>query len=54
MPSVSHMVTISENWMDFKVRVSTDISILLLNTKNRVQEELIFIDYQTSKLQCNY
>ena len=37
MPSISYVVILSENWIDFKVRVSTNISMLLLNTKNRVQ-----------------
>ena len=36
MPYISYVVILSENWIDFKVRVSTNISVLLLNTKNRV------------------
>jgi len=34
--SVYHMVTISENWMNSEVRVSTDVDVLLLNTKDQV------------------
>jgi len=30
--SVCHLVAISENWMDSEVRVSADVSVLLLNT----------------------
>jgi len=36
-PSVSCMVTISENWMEFKVKVSANVGVLLLNTRNQVQ-----------------
>ena len=35
--SVYHMVTILENWMNSEVRVSTDVDMLLLNTKDQVQ-----------------
>jgi len=37
IPFISYIVTISENWTDFKVKVSTDVSVLLLNTRDRVQ-----------------
>ena len=32
--SVCCMITISENWTKSKVRVSTDVDVLLLNTKD--------------------
>ena len=35
--SVYHMIAISENWIESKVRVSADVSVSLLNTRNQVQ-----------------
>jgi len=34
VPSVCHMITISENWIKLERKVSTDISVLLLNTRD--------------------
>jgi len=45
---VCHMVPTSDKWMKSRMKVSTDIGMLPLN------KEVIFIDYQTSELQCNY
>ena len=40
--------------MESKVRVSADVGMLPLNTRNQVQQKFIFVDYQTDKLQYNY
>jgi len=32
--SICYLVAILENWMDFKVRVSANINVLLLNTRD--------------------
>ena len=35
--TVSYMVTISENWKKSKQKISTNIGVLLLNTRDQVQ-----------------
>ena len=34
---ICHVVATSEKWIELKVRVSTDINVLLLNTRDQVQ-----------------
>jgi len=53
MPSVCHMVTVSEERKKFEIGVSTDWCIAIEH-QGSSSIRVIFIDYQTSKLQCNY
>ena len=37
MPSICYMIMTSDKWMESKIEVSANISVLLLNTKDQVQ-----------------
>ena len=53
MPFICHMVTTSDDWMKSKMEVSADQHITVEYQRLSLIE-IIFINYQTSKLQSNY
>jgi len=53
VPSVCHMVVISEDREKSKIGVSTDWCVAIEHWRLS-SIRIIFVDYQTSKLQFNY
>ena len=51
--SVCHMVATSDRKKEFKIEVSADWCVTVEHWKLS-SIRVIFVDYQTSKLQCNY
>jgi len=52
-PPVCHMITTSDRRKKFRLEVSTDWYVTIEHWRSS-SIEVIFVDYQTSKLQCNY
>ena len=53
VPSIYCMVTTSDKRKKFKMEVSTDWCVIVEHQRSS-SIKIIFINYQTSKLQCNY
>ena len=53
MPSICHVVVTSDDGKKSEIGVSADWCIIIEHWRLS-SIRVIFIDYQTSKLQCNY
>ena len=54
VPSVCHMVTTSDDRKKSEVRVSANWCVAIEHQRLSSIIRVIFINYQTSELQCNY